>query len=36
VGSDLDPYALWTMTSKTRLRFVASNFLQQDWMSDNT
>jgi hypothetical protein len=34
--SDMDLYALWTMTPATRLRFVASNFLQQDWMADST
>jgi outer membrane receptor for ferrienterochelin and colicins len=34
--SDMDLYALWTMTPATRLRFVASNFLQQDWMADSS
>jgi outer membrane receptor protein involved in Fe transport len=34
--SDMDLYALWQIAPTTRLRLVASNFLQQDWIADNT
>jgi outer membrane receptor protein involved in Fe transport len=34
--SDMDLYALWQVAPNYKLRFVASNFLQQDWLSDNT
>ncbi|MFC5550455.1 TonB-dependent receptor plug domain-containing protein [Massilia aerilata] len=34
--SDIDLYALWQIAPEYKLRLAASNFLQQDWLSDHT